>query len=90
MKDKRFNFIAGACFGYFDQTFPECVKCKFAEPCYNATHSEKVQEIRSIPKTDVGKVRKLVHQFEPKDRKPSKAVPEFKKQELFQDGAEND
>lgn len=56
---KKTNIVAGACFGYFDQNFPDCRKCGIASGCRSATGSERVQEIRSIAKLTHAQVDQL-------------------------------
>ena len=79
---KKTNIISGACFGYFDDSFADCLKCKIAESCYQATHSDKVMEVRAIPKTIHTQVDSLVKEWKPKGPVPVE-VPNFQEQELF-------
>lgn len=86
---KKTCIISGACFGYFDEAFSDCCKCKIAESCYNATHSEKVLEIRAIPKLNYSQVDKLVKEWRSKGSIPLD-VPSFQEQALFPSESYND
>lgn len=59
MPAKKTNFIPFACFGYYDETFEECVECKKSVPCKNATESQEYEEVRKIFKYKISQIEEL-------------------------------
>lgn len=64
MKDKRTLVANGACFGYYDEDFSECEKCKIKEACHRATDSSLCEEVRKEPKRSDTDVMEAVWKFE--------------------------
>lgn len=77
---KLTEFIPGACFGYYDEKFEECLACKAKDSCQTATNSENRDEIRKIAKTDPDLVYRLIRKYRPKKEESDES---FQKQELF-------
>lgn len=67
---KKTNIIPGACFGYFDETFGDCRRCRISGSCYRATHSDAAQAVRAIAKTTCAQVDELTRKWLPKSAAP--------------------
>lgn len=64
---KKTTIREGASFGYFDRDFEECRRCKLMAACYTATKSDKVEEIRAIPKIKVSVIDELARKWTPEN-----------------------
>lgn len=60
------HFIQGACFGYYDQKFEQCVNCKYNKSCNNATNSKEVNSIRKVFKYKSRIIKQFVQKYSQK------------------------
>jgi len=54
------RFIQGACFGFFDDSFKECKKCKLSKICEKATKGDKALFYRRTFKTNANILKELI------------------------------
>ena len=58
-----FEVVDGACFGYYDETFDECLACRAGTSCKKATVSPEVDEVRKSVKNDPAQIDRLEEQY---------------------------
>lgn len=64
MERKKTEVVDGACFGYHDPEFKECLSCKISRACAKATASDRREEVLRAPRDSDEDVRKLVLEWE--------------------------
>ena len=60
MGKKKTEIVPGACLGYYDESFKECLGCACRQVCYNITKSSNCGNIREIPKTNSAIVDEII------------------------------
>lgn len=60
---KKTEFVDGACFGYYDETFEECLKCRGREQCRKATKSPDAQNVKAVTKNSRDIVSELLRKW---------------------------
>lgn len=63
MPASKINFIPFSCFGYCDEKFNECIKCKHCAACSKATKSNEYEEVRKIFKFKKSQIDELVEKW---------------------------
>ena len=63
MSKKKTEFVPGACIGYYDESFKECLGCACRQVCYNITKSADCGNIREIPKTSSNIVEETLRKY---------------------------
>lgn len=61
---KKTEVIDGACFGYYDEEFKECLVCKISKACSKATSSDRRDDVVKSPKNSDEELKKLVLEWE--------------------------
>ena len=62
-RENLYDVVEGACFGYYDGTFDECLNCKLSRQCKRAAESDEAEDVRRIPKTDTEVVSRLAERY---------------------------
>ena len=61
--EKGYEVIDGACFGYYDETFNECLACDYREACGKCAESPEAQEVRRSIRNDPARLAEAVKRF---------------------------